>query len=122
MAEQSALAAYEMARKKKAVDKVDAKRNVAKQAEAAAKTNAAKRLNAKMRVELRDATAATDRKRAVGKQAAKDIERSRDLSQALGSFYKSDEYRAQDYAELEQAVREYRAHLPELNASRKVYT
>ena len=63
-----------MDRKKKAVDEADKKRNVAKHAEKAAKKNAAKRLNDKMRAELRAAKfAAADRKRAVGKQAAKDI-------------------------------------------------
>ena len=77
-----------------------------------------------MGAELRAVTAAAERKRAAGKQAEKAAEKSRDLSQALWSVYKSDEDRAQAYAEfqeVEQAVREYRAHLPELHASRKVY-
>ena len=39
---------YEVDRKKKAVEKADAKRNAAKQADEAAKTNAAERLNAEM--------------------------------------------------------------------------
>ena len=42
--EKLALAAYEVSRKKKAVEKADAKRTATKQADEAAKTNAAERL------------------------------------------------------------------------------
>ena len=98
------------------------KGTVAKQADEAAKPNAAERLNAEMKAELRAATAAAERKRGtrdVGKQAAKDTVISRDLSQALWSFYEFYEYQLQDFAELQevkQAVREYRAHISEMPA------
>ena len=58
------------------------------------------------------------------KRVAKAAEKSRDLSQALWTFYKSDEFRAQDYAEfqeVEQACRQYKAHPHELHASHKAY-
>ena len=108
--EKLALAAYEVSRKKKAVEKADAKRSATKQADEAAKTNAAERLNAEMRAKLRAVTAVGVIKRAAGTQGAKAAEKSKDLSQALWTFYKSDEFRAHDYAEfqeVEQAVREY---------------
>ena len=76
-----------MSRKKKAVEKADAKRTAAKQADEAAKTNAAERLNAAMRAEFRAVTAGAERKRAAGKQVAKAAEKSRDLSPALWTFY-----------------------------------
>ena len=110
--EKLALAAYEVARKKKAADKADAKRTAAKQADEAAKTNAAERLNAEMKAELRVVTAAAERKRAAVQQAEKATEKRRDLFQALWSFSKYDEARAQayeDFQELEQAARENRA-------------
>ena len=112
--EKAARAAYEVDRKKKAVEKADAKRNAAKQADEAAKTNAAERLNAEMKAELRAVTAAAERKRAAGKQDEKATEKRRDLFQALWSFSKYDEARAQAYEvfqELEQEGREHRAHL-----------
>ena len=58
-----------------------------------------------MKAELRAITADAERKRGkrdVGKQAAKNTEISRDLSQALRSFYESYEYQLQDYAELQE--------------------
>ena len=51
--EKAARAVFEVDRKKKGVEKADAKRNAAKQADEAAKTNAAERLNAEMKAELR---------------------------------------------------------------------
>ena len=95
----SALAAYEAARKKEAVDTAYAKGATAKQADEVAKTNAADRLNAELRVELRavTVTAAAERKRVTGKQAAKAAEKIRDLPQALWSFSKYDEARVQAY-------------------------
>ena len=86
--EKSARAAYEVDRKKKAVDKADAKRTAAKQADEAAKANAAERLNAEMGAELRAVTAAAERKRVTGKQDAEAAEKRRDLFQALWSFSK----------------------------------
>ncbi len=91
--EKAARAVYEVDRKKKAIDKADAKRTAAKQADEAAKTNAAERLNAEMRVEMRAVTAAAERKRAAGKQDEKATEKRRDLFQALWSFSKYDEAR-----------------------------
>ena len=75
-------------------------------------------MNAELRAELRVVTAAAERKRVADKQATKAAEKRRDLVQALWSFSKSDEDRAQAYAEfqeLEQAGREYRAYLPEIH-------
>ena len=72
-------------------------------------------MNAEMIAELRAATVAAERKRVAGKQAAKAAEKRRDLFEALWSFSKSDEARAQvyeEFQELVQAGREYRAYLP----------
>ena len=75
-----------------------------------------------MRAELRAVTAAAGRKRAAGKQAAKATEISSDLPQALWSFYESDEYRVQDYAELKEVEQAgHRAHILEILAALNVF-
>ena len=85
--EKSALAAFEWARKKKAARRLLRLMQLGLQQNKLMRLrrqfNAAGRLNAEMRAELRVVTAAAERKRVAGQQAAKAAEKSRDLFQAL---------------------------------------